>query len=136
MKFLFSMKAALIGCLALTITALAFAPMAIALDPKASAPAEVYAGGGAGMWTSSGYSAPYLVPSGYIIYSGDGATFRFKRWFPAADVVDTVATVVPANRSLTIPAPPPYAISGVYYHSIQFDATAVTDSIFIIPVFE
>jgi len=78
------------------------------------------------------------LPSDYLFYSGDGAKFWLTRYDGAASAFGG-DTPIPAGSSLTIPGPPPFRlIDGNseyrYYHYFYINATAVTDSVFIIPL--
>jgi hypothetical protein len=78
------------------------------------------------------------LPDAYLLYSGDGAKFWLTRYDAAASAYGG-NTPIPANSSLTIPAPPAFRLidgNGEYryYHYFFIGAAAVTDSVFIIPL--
>jgi len=75
------------------------------------------------------------LPDAYLFWSEDGATFDIGRYFNG-----TLETMfpIPANSSLTIPAPTPIKIThGAtvrWEHHIFINSSTVTDSVFIIPL--
>ncbi len=78
------------------------------------------------------------LPDAYLFYSGDGVKF----WVTRLDGDATefgFDTPVPANSSLTIPAPPAFRLidgNGEYryYHKFYIGCAAVADSVHIIPL--
>ena len=76
------------------------------------------------------------LPSAYLFWSEDGATFDIGRYFALADL-ETMFPI-PANSSLTIPAPPAIKVThGAtvrWEHWIFVNSTTVTDTVFVLPL--
>ena len=78
------------------------------------------------------------LPSAYLLYAGDGVKFWLTRYDGAASEYG-YDTPIPANSSLTIPAPPAFRLidgNGEYryYHYFYIGCAAVADTVHIIPL--
>ncbi len=104
---------------------------------KASGAYSAYAGATNGVISFSASKA-YDLPTGYIIWSGNGASFYLKRYQDnngALSISGVVPLKVPANTPLTLPAPAPVLSAGVFYSAFHYYAASVTDSIYVIPLY-
>ena len=70
------------------------------------------------------------MPSSYTLWSNDGTEFRFIRRFQGG-IRYTVAILVPAGKSILIPAPDPIYEGGVYTHTIFIGGH--TDTVYAAP---
>ena len=104
---------------------------------KAAGPYAAYPGATNGAISYSASRSSDL-PTGYMIWSGNGASFYLKRYFAyqgAASISSVVPLKIPANSPITIPAPETMLLSGAYYQMFHYYAPAVTDSIYVIPLY-
>lgn len=76
------------------------------------------------------FSNTMYAPSSYTLWSNDGTEFRFIRRF-ADGVRDTVGILVPAGKSLNVPAPTMIYEGGVYTHTIFIGGH--TDTVYALP---
>ena len=70
------------------------------------------------------------MPSAYTLWSNDGTEFRFIRRFQDG-LRDTVAILIPAGKSMLIPAPTALYEGGVYTHTIFIGGH--TDTVYAAP---
>lgn len=104
---------------------------------KAAGPYYAFAGATNDTISFSGTST-FDLPTGYMMWSGNGASFYLKRYFQSgttASISGVVPLKIPTNTPITIPAPAPIRLNGVYYQMFHYYAPAVTDSIYVIPLY-
>ena len=104
---------------------------------KAAGNYYAYAGATNGQIVFSS-SSPIDLPTGYMIWSGNGASFYLKRYFEASGAPSIAAVVplkIPANTPITIPAPATMKISTTYMQMFHYYAPSVTDSLYVIPLY-
>lgn len=137
-----------IGMVALVLIIWAMLPASEAQAQYSHARADTVVAGGAKVLMAiqtkvhvngNGVSASDL-PSAYLLFAGDGASFWVTRYDGATSEMEADIKV-PANSSLTLPAPPALRLFNQdgngeyrYYHLIYLNATAVGDSLFCIPL--
>ena len=108
-----------------------------ALDIKAARNALAVPGGaGIELFTFSGAS-PTDIPSGVLLWSGDGSAFWIRRSLTATTWED-VEIKIPEGASLVIPLQGAYKTSGIWYQRLEVGTAlvAASDSVFCLPVLE
>jgi hypothetical protein len=116
--------------------AMVIAPKAGAIEINQAGPAQVM---GAGLKTASGIAFDFVgatrAPVAVMLWSGDGNIFYVRR-YTAPATLEAISLKVPEGASLIIPVNA-FKVSGTDTFRVRMfiNATAVTDSVYAVPMY-
>jgi hypothetical protein len=96
-------------------------------------PAKAYPAATNGAVTISQNTRANMLPDAYLFYSKSLSLF-YVTYYDENGVIEDVPMPIPAGSSLILPGPRPYLTGGVWVHKMYINATAGSDSVYIIPM--